>query len=66
MLVEVVGTGSYRLVPFPPEKQSIDIGSFYTDYSKIKTALGWEPKVGIREGLEKTVEFYRKYREHYW
>ena len=65
-LLEVAGSGSYRLVPFPPEKQSIDIGSCYTDYSKIRNALGWEPKVTILEGLKRMVEYYREYKEHYW
>lgn len=29
------------------------------DISKAKRVLGWEPKVDIREGLSKTIEFYR-------
>ncbi|MHB0871261.1 MAG: NAD-dependent epimerase/dehydratase family protein [Chloroflexota bacterium] len=65
-LIEVAGQGSYRLVPFPPEKRSIDIGSVYSDYSKIREALGWEPRTSIREGLRRTVEYYREFREHYW
>jgi UDP-glucose 4-epimerase len=54
------------LVPFPAEKKSIDIGSFYTDFSKIRAALGWEPKTSILEGLRSTVEFYKKNRDQYW
>lgn len=65
-LLEVVGGGSCRLVPFPPEKRSIDIGSVYSDYSKIREALGWEPRTPLREGLQITVEYYRKHKEHYW
>ncbi len=30
------------------------------DISKAKKLLGWEPKVGIDEGLEKTVEYFKK------
>ncbi len=66
LLVELSPQASYRLVPFPPEKKRIDIGDYYGDYNKIKTFLGWEPKVPLREGLEKTIEFYRRYKEHYW
>jgi UDP-glucose 4-epimerase len=65
-LVKVTGRGSYRIVPFPDEKKSIDIGDYYANYSKIKKFLGWEPKIGLAEGLTKTVEYYRKHREHYW
>ncbi len=65
-LLEVVGGGSYRLVPFPPEKASIDIGSVYSDYDKIRESLGWEPRTSLREGLRITVDYYRKNKEQYW
>jgi UDP-glucose 4-epimerase len=66
LLIEVAGRGNYRLVPFPPEKKVIDIGSVYADYNKITRALGWVPTTDMREGLEKTVAFYREHREAYW
>ncbi len=58
--------GSYRLVPFPDDKKRIDIGDFYADYSKIKKSMGWQPRISLREGLERTVRFYRVHKEHYW
>jgi UDP-glucose 4-epimerase len=60
MMIEINGGGSYRLVPFPPDKKRIDIGNFYGDYSKIKKALGWQPRVPLAEGLRKTIEYYRE------
>jgi len=66
LLCEVAGCGGFRLVPFPPERQAIDIGDFYADYSKIRSTLSWQPLVPLREGLQRTVEFYRRNREHYW
>ncbi|MCC6179968.1 MAG: SDR family NAD(P)-dependent oxidoreductase [Chloroflexi bacterium] len=66
LMIEIAGVGSYRLVPFPPEKKAIDIGSVYADYAKIERALGWTPKVDMREGLERTLEFYREHRSQYW
>ncbi|XSG75228.1 NAD-dependent epimerase/dehydratase family protein [Herpetosiphon llansteffanensis] len=65
-LTEVAGTGSYRLVPFPPEKARIDIGSVYSDYRRIQAVLGWQPTTSLRQGLEHTVSFYRDFREAYW
>jgi UDP-glucose 4-epimerase len=65
MLIEVAGRGSFRLVPFPAERKTIDIGDFYTDYSKIKDELGWQPRVDLKEGLERTLAYYEKHREHY-
>jgi UDP-glucose 4-epimerase len=60
------GKGGYRLVPFPVDKKRIDIGDYYADYSKIQRTLGWQPQVGLREGLRRTVAFYVEYGDHYW
>jgi len=43
-------TGKFR--PDDPMRRQPDI-------SKSKKVLGWEPKVKLAEGLEKTIEFYR-------
>jgi dTDP-glucose 4,6-dehydratase len=32
------------------------------DITKAKKLLGWEPKVGIEEGLKKTIEYFKKIR----
>ncbi len=66
ILTELCPQASYKLVPFPKSKKRIDIGNYYGDYGKIKAALGWEPEVPLREGLAKTIEFYRQHRDHYW
>jgi len=52
--------------PFPPERGLIDVGSFYASYQKIEAALGWRPKMPVDIGLQQTIEFYAKHREHYW
>ncbi len=65
-LTDVAGTGSYRLVPFPPEKARIDIGSVYSDYGRIQAVLGWQPTTSLRQGLAHTVAFYREFRQAYW
>jgi UDP-glucose 4-epimerase len=65
MLVEIAGGGGYRLVPFPPDRKKIDIGDFYGDATKIQNTLGWRPRVSLRDGLARTVEYYREHAEHY-
>ena len=66
LLIELNGSGSYEIVPFPEDKKKIDIGSFYSNYSKIKNTLGWEPTIDLREGLSRTLEYYKKYKSYYW
>lgn len=65
LLLDVAGTGRVKYVEWPPEKKAIDIGSFYSDSTKFKQAVGWEPAVSMREGLARTVAFYREHMEHY-
>lgn len=66
LMISVNGEGNYRLVPFPPDKKKIDIGNFYADYRKISEHLGWKPRVKLRKGIEKTINYYKRFGEHYW
>ena len=65
LLVELSGRGSYELIPWPEEKKKIDIGDYYSDFSKIKNELGWQPKTSLREGLQKTVAYYKEHLDKY-
>ncbi|MCA9866590.1 MAG: NAD-dependent epimerase/dehydratase family protein [Anaerolineales bacterium] len=65
LMIEVNGGGDFALKPFPDDRKRIDIGDFYGDYRKIRSKLGWRPQVGLREGLTRTIEFFRTHREHY-
>ena len=64
-LIRVAGTGRVRYVDWPEEKKKIDIGSFYSDSTRFRAATGWQSEVDIREGLARTMAFYRAHREHY-
>ena len=60
-LVGLAGQGSFRIVPFPPERRAIDIGDFYADDGKIRAALGWSATVPLAEGLRRTLDYYREH-----
>jgi len=59
LLIKVNNGGEFQIREFPAERKRIDIGDYYTDYSKIKSSLGWTPKTSLEEGLTQTLEFYR-------
>jgi UDP-glucose 4-epimerase len=64
---EIAGTGGVvETVPWPPERKKIDIGSIYVSHAKLTYKTGWRPTVTLREGLERTIAFYRDHGEHYW
>jgi UDP-glucose 4-epimerase len=64
-LISITGRGTVRTVPFPPERQLIDVGNTHSSFAKIEAALGWRPSTPLREGLRRTVEFYEQHRAHY-
>lgn len=65
-LVAINRSGEWRLVPFPAERKSIDIGDYYGDWSRARTLLGWEPQVRLSEGLQRSLEYYRIHGAEYW
>ncbi len=66
MMVDLWGGGLYEMIPFPPERKAIDIGDYYGDFSLITDALGWQPKVDLRSGLNSTLDYYMQHRSNYW
>jgi len=66
MMVELHPSGRYELVAFPPERRAIDIGDYYSDFTKIKEALGWEPKITLKDGLRRSLDYYSTHNAHYW
>jgi len=64
-LIDVHGSGNYKIRNFPEDRKKIDIGDYYSDYSKINELLEWHPSVNIKEGLSKTLDYYRQHGEHY-
>ncbi|OGP84130.1 MAG: NAD-dependent dehydratase [Deltaproteobacteria bacterium RBG_13_65_10] len=65
-LIEVSGSGRWEFAPFTVERKAQEPGDFYSDITKIRKRLGWEPATPLDEGLRRTVEYYRKHKHHYW
>ena len=66
MLVELHSGARFEIVAFPPERKAIDIGDYYSDYSKIEAELGWQPKMDLHQGLMASLAYYSKHQQHYW
>ena len=65
LLFEIAGTGRVRFVDWPAEKKRIDIGNFYADSTKFRTAVGWRPRTSLRDGLAASVAYYRQHLAQY-
>ena len=66
IVTSAAGGGSVKTIPFPADRKSIDIGDFYADWSAIERDLGWRPEVGIVDGVQRTLDYYREHGSHYW
>ncbi|HZP29670.1 MAG TPA: NAD-dependent epimerase/dehydratase family protein [Acidimicrobiia bacterium] len=64
-VVDAAGSGSVEHVPWPPDRDAIDIGSYFGDSSKAKRLLGWAPETPFAEGIARTIEFYRARLDRY-
>jgi UDP-glucose 4-epimerase len=66
ILCEIVPGTRIEFTEFTPERRAQEPGDFVSDIAKIRRLVGWEPRVGLREGLARTAEFYRERREDYF
>jgi len=53
------GKGEFVIRDFPADRAPIDIGSYAADDRAFRRAAGWAPKVGLDEGLRRTLAWYR-------
>jgi len=65
LMIEVNGAGNFEIREFPGDRRAIDIGDYYSDFSKIRTQLGWEPKRTLRETIEATLSYFKGSMAHY-
>ncbi len=65
LLIETAGGGRVEFVEWPQEKKAIDIGDFFATSEKIARVTGWQPTVPLRDGLSRTLDFYRRHLAEY-
>lgn len=44
----------------------VETGDYVSDISKLQRDTGWAPKTPLRQGIEQTVEYYRRHQSSYW
>ena len=53
-------------VEWPAERYFVETGDYISNLDKIFAATSWRPRTSLKEGIARTVAFYREYRQHYW
>lgn len=64
-VVAQVGQGKIEYAPWPAEYEKNETGDYVADTSKI-SQFGWQAKVNLAQGVQQTVEYYKKYHQSYW
>src|SRR3989338_803143 len=64
--IRILGYGRFKIVPFPKDRKPIEVGNYVADIKKINDELGWYPKVSADDGIRQTIEYYKKFKKHYW
>ncbi|MBN2385195.1 NAD-dependent epimerase/dehydratase family protein [bacterium] len=65
-IIHACESGSYKHVPWPEDRQAIEVGDVDTDFSKLTEFTGWQPTTSLETGLKLTADYYRRYGHHYW
>ena len=65
-VVRLVGKGRVIYQPWPQDYLNVETGNYITDITKITKVLSWKPITNLNDGIEKTVEYYQKYKTYYW
>ena len=65
IVVDVVGSGLVRYVPWPKNYERVETGDVVVDTSKLRRTINWEPRVTLREGIKRTYSFYSKHWKMY-
>ena len=60
MVVEVMGAGGVKHVPWPEDWKPMDVGDVSISNEKIRAMIDWKPTVPLREGLARTKAFFEE------
>lgn len=63
---EIARSGKTKFTKFTTERKALEPGDYYADIRKITETVGWKPKTSLEKGIRLTIDYYKKYKNHYW
>ena len=64
-ICELTGGGTYISESIRTRPPKSEVNELLCDNTRAKQLLGWSPKVGLNEGLTRTIEFVRSHPDRY-
>ncbi len=65
-VIEAAGEGEVAKVPYSEDRRRIEPGHYYADVTKIERLTGWKHTTELVEGLRRTIDYYKQFKNHYW
>jgi UDP-glucose 4-epimerase len=66
LVAEAVPGTEVRQVEWPQDRYFVETGDYLSDISRITAVSGWRPRITLKEGIKRTVAYYREHRQEYW
>jgi UDP-glucose 4-epimerase len=66
LIAEIIPGTSVMETEWNPGSYFVETGDYVSDITKVRQDTGWSPKVSLREGIELTVDYYKRHKDFYW
>jgi UDP-glucose 4-epimerase len=66
LVAEVVPGTEVRQVEWPQDRYFVETGDYLSDITRITAASGWRPQTSLKDGIGRTVAYYREHQKEYW
>ena len=66
LVAEAVPGTELRQVAWPQDRYFVETGDYLSDITRITAATDWRPKTTHKDGIERTVAYYREHQKEYW
>jgi UDP-glucose 4-epimerase len=66
LVAEAVPGTEVRQVEWPRDRYFVETGDYLSDISRISAATGWRPRTTLKQGIARTVAYYREHQRQYW
>ncbi len=66
LVAELLPGTAVRHLEWPADRYFVETGDYISDIGKLTNATGWRPQTSLKEGIARTIDFYRQHRDRYW
>jgi len=66
LVAEAVPGTKVRQVEWPQDRYFVETGDYLSDITLITSASGWRPQTSLKDGIGRTVDYYREHQKEYW